>query len=459
MKKLFASVLLFLCICTIALGQSPKYIFFFIGDGLSMNGVNGTELYNAAVAGEKVPQALNFSSFPYRGFVTTYCSDAMVTDSAAAGTALACGQKTFTGAVGLDKDGNPVANITEKMKELGYGTCIVTSVGVNHATPASFISHRRSRNEYQDIITDLLHGGFVDFAAGGGFIDKEHEGKYWKKQAEKAGWTVLVGEECKSGPLDAPKTLCVYSLKKNQIPFAVENRSDIRLADLTRAAVANMSKNHPDAFFMMIEGGRIDYGAHARDAVTMFHETNDMAKAVDVALDVYRQHPDETLILVTSDHETGGFTLGCGDSYAIHPEYLLWQTTSKNEITKMLGKLRGKGVKPEWEDARDILRKTLGLWDHVSVSAEAEAQFKEIFNRTIAGMDSQKDVNLYSEDEMLAGAAVDYLDKRAGTRFMYGSHSGGQVPVYAIGAGADKIARCKDNTDFYAVIYELAKQR
>lgn len=462
MKKLSASVLLFLCICTIALGQGPKYIFFFIGDGLSMNGVYGTELYNAAIAGETEPQALNFSAFPYRGFVTTYCTDAMVTDSAAAGTALSCGQKTFTGAEGLDKDGKPIANITEKMKEMGYGTGIVTTVGINHATPAAFTAHRKDRNDYDGIMHDLIDGNAVDFAAGGGIIDhskRKHSGEYWKGVAEKAGWNVLVGDECKSGATDCKRTICVYSLVKNQIPFAVEKKEGIRLEDLTRAAVENLSIHHPDAFFMMVEGGRIDYGAHARDAVTMFQETNDMAKAVDVALELYRQHPDETLILVTSDHETGGFTLGCGDSYAIRPEYLLWQTTSKNEITKMLGKLRKKGARPVWEDAKDILRSTLGLWDHVSVSEQAEAQFREIFDRTIAGMDSQKDVNLYSEDEMLAGAAVDYLDNRAGTRFMFGSHSGGLVPVYAIGVGADKIARCKDNTDFFGVILELARQR
>ena len=172
-------------------GAAPKYVFYFIGDGMGVNQVFGAAEYNEATG--YGPAVINFSQFPVRGFVTTVSASSLVTDSAAAGTALATGVKTYNSAIGLNRDEQPVSNLSEWAKAAGFGTGVATTVGINHATPASFIAHTRVRGNYEDIAVQYMTAP-VDFAAGGGFITEKnsgHDAAYFEDMARKAGIAVL----------------------------------------------------------------------------------------------------------------------------------------------------------------------------------------------------------------------------------------------------------------------------
>lgn len=436
--------------------QTPKYVFYFIADGMGINSVYGTEIYNAAVKGETAPRPLTFSSFPVRTFISNYSASSLVTDSSAAGSALACGEKVDNGAMAVTPDGRDLVSIARKLKDAGYGTAVVSTTAVNHATPSAFYANDKRRNHY-NVLNDQLLEGRIDFAAGAGFIPKRRSAEtsqMWVDKARKAGWNVLVGAGEFGKAADCPRTICVANANDEAMPYAMQNPGT-RLADMTRAAIANMEKFHPEAFFIMIEGGRIDYAAHENDAVCMFQEINDMDISVDIAMDFASRHPEETLIIVTSDHETGGLCIGHG-SYELHPEVFLYQNVAKGDLSEAFGRMRKSG-NAKWEDAKELISKGLGLWDKVPVSAEEEAELKSVFDRTITGGEYVNDKSLYADNELLAKKSIDLLCAKAMFYFSTNSHTGAQVPLFAFGAGSADFGACRDQVDVPAVIEHLIK--
>ena len=169
-RNLIIAAITFLLISASAsAAKQPKYVFLLIGDGMGVNEVFGTQLYNRATG--LGPETVNFTQFPVVTLVTTHSASSLVTDSAASGTALSTGVKTYNDAMGVDIDRNPLPNIAEWAKAAGFGTGVATSVGVNHATPAAFYAHTASRNEYEKIALQLI-GSDIDFAAGAGFLNE-----------------------------------------------------------------------------------------------------------------------------------------------------------------------------------------------------------------------------------------------------------------------------------------------
>ena len=458
-KTFFAIITLFILISFKAGAKNPRYVFFFIADGMGINSVYGTELFNAALKGQTAPCPLTFSGFPYRGFVSTYSANSLVTDSSAAGSAMACGCKINSGAMAVDPSGKRLESVAAKARKAGYGTAVVTTTGVNHATPASFYANDIKRGHYTSINEQLLSGEKIDFAAGAGFIPYRKHGsketsRYWVEKAREKGWNVLEGKKDISKADLMPKTVFVYDSDSDSMPYAMQN-PEVTLADMTRAAVQNMVKFHKKGFFMMIEGGRIDYAAHENDAACMFREIMAMDEAVDVAMEFYRSHPDQTLIIVSSDHETGGVTIGNGE-YEVHPERLLYQTMTQGDLTNAIAALRGR-KDASWEDARKIIEKGLGLWSKVPVTEAEEAELKEIFIQTVKGTGDSDVATLYAHNELLAYKAVSLLDDKAMFHHGVHSHTGAQVPVFAIGSGADQIVMCHDNTEIPVAIARVSR--
>lgn len=456
MKRVIVSIVAIVLVCFGALAKQPKYVFYFIGDGMGINHVYGTQLFNAAANGKDEPEELTFTQFPYRGFISTWNRTTLVTDSAAAGTALATGEKTYNGSIGMDMDHKPLKSIAVLAKEAGYGAGVVTTVGVNHATPAAFYGNADDRNSYNLIFDQLLEGR-VHFAAGGDILVTRKSGVTPQQQfekARKAGWTVFLGDECRNQTGAAEKTLCIGAaeLGHDELPYAMEN-TGVTLADLTRTAINNLSTYHKKGFFLMVEGGTIDHAGHSDDAASAFHEINDMDRAIDVAMEFYRKHPQETLILVTADHETGGLGLGAG-RYELHLDKLLYQNITKGTLDRRLQMLQKRGD-ATWEEVRDMISEATGLWTKVAVDPRSEAKFRETFVATFYGSNNSKDQNMYYSHEMLSKQVIDYLDLAAGIYFDHTSHTGAQVPVFAIGAGAAEIVASRDNTDIPKILHKL----
>ena len=462
----FRLSILLLATALVGCSREPqvKYVFYMIGDGMGINQVMATEQYNAATG--KGPETINFAHFPMRGFVTTVSSSSLVTDSAAGGTALACGVKTYNSAIGVDPDGNPVSSLTEWAKAAGFGTGVVTSVGINHATPACFMAHTSVRRNYEDIATQYLDAP-VDFAAGGGFITERksgHDAAYFEHKADSAGITVLRGVEAFAGVEAVEgRVLCLGNRLESDLPYAIDQQDgDVSLSHFVDAGIRYLESHFGDkGFFMMVEGGKIDYGGHGNDAAACFQELTDFANAMDVVLAFKERHPDETLVVVTADHETGGLMLGAG-KYEIHPELLAAQKRSAPELTVLFRDTffpEGQPYKaPSWEAVKDFFKAELGLWNSVEVNEKAEAALKDTYEQTF-GKGGKRDLgeaNLYSVNAKMVSDAVRCLDAAAGYQWSYGSHSGSPVGLYADGRCAAAFNAVRDNTEIAPLIASLA---
>ena len=468
MKKL-SLLLSFLLLVLSGYAQQAKYVFYFIGDGMGVNQVQGTELYRGELEGKIGITPIWFTQFPYATTATTFSATNGVTDSAAAGTALATGNKTQNGTIGMKQDlQTEVSSVAVWAKNKGYRVGVTTSVSVDHATPAAFYAHDPSRGSYYKIGTDLYKAGF-DFYAGSDFIDpnnkdnKDGNSENLYTMAEKNGYTIARGykdylKKCKK----ADKMILFQSEKASEkdrtaIPYAIDRtKDDLTLADITRSAINFLSKDLSKGFFLMVEGGKIDWACHSNDAATAFHEVADMDEAVKVAYEFYSQHPDETLIVVTADHETGGFVLGTG-AYKLNLQVLKNQKVSESGFTRILNELRKKyNNNVSWEKVQQALKENFGFWDKVKLNEKQEERLLAKYNNTFKGKEAKLEKSEYAQDEPLAAEAKRIIDEIALVGWTSGGHSAGYVPVFAIGAGADLFQGRIDNTEIPIKIAKAA---
>lgn len=450
LSRVLLPALLLAVLCSCSKTPDVKYVFYFIGDGMGINQVFGTEKFNQATGRQDV----NFAHFPVRGFVTTHSSSSLVTDSAAGGTALASGVKTYNSAIGVDPDTLAVTCLTDWASANGFGTGVCTSVGLNHATPACFIAHTSTRKNYEDISTQYLSSP-VDFAAGAGFIREgksEKDNAYFIQASEQAGIKVFRGPSFDGIANATGRVLCLSGKDQEDLPYAIDRQEgDTKLADFVKAGIDYLEANFgKKGFFFMIEGGKIDWASHADDAAAMVHELNDMAEAMDVVLAFYERHPEQTLIVVTADHETGGLMLGSG-KYEMTPELLLHQTASKDVLKKKFNDAffpeGAKRTAPNWAEVKEFLSENLGLWSSVPVSARTEAALHNLSDQS------------KSNGDALVVEAIDVLTRAAGYQWSYGAHSGSPVGLYVKGKCAESFARIEDNTGIAPMIASLAGYR
>lgn len=468
MKKL-SLLLSFLLLVLSGYAQQAKYVFYFIGDGMGVNQVQGTELYRGELEGKIGLTPIWFTQFPYATTATTFSATNGVTDSAAAGTALATGNKTQNGTIGMKQDlQTEVSSVAVWAKNKGCRVGVTTSVSVDHATPAAFYAHDPSRGSYYKIGTDLYKAGF-DFYAGSDFIDpnnkdnKDGNSENLYTMAKKNGYTIARGykdylKKCKK----ADKMILFQSEKASEkdrtaIPYAIDRtKDDLTLADITRSAINFLSKDLSKGFFLMVEGGKIDWACHSNDAATAFHEVADMDEAVKVAYEFYSQHPDETLIVVTADHETGGFVLGTG-AYKLNLQVLKNQKVSESGFTRILNELRKKyNNNVSWEKVQQALKENFGFWDKVKLNEKQEERLLAKYNDTFKGKEAKLEKSEYAQDEPLAAEAKRIIDEIALVGWTSGGHSAGYVPVFAIGAGADLFQGRIDNTEIPIKIAKAA---
>ena len=462
MKRIFYLLLLALLVTGCSSEPKVKYVFYFIGDGMGVNEVIGTNLYNQANGQGNV----NFTGFPVVNFITTVSANSLVTDSSAAGTALASGTKIDNGVVGVDPDGNWTGNLTEWAHAAGFGTGVATSVGVNHATPASFVAHTASRNGYEEISLQMIDSP-VDFMAGATFLTNRgsgHDAAYFEHKADSAGIAIFKGPAAIRGiDVTKPRVLCLSAKAEDSIPYAIDRKEDdTRLADFTDAGIRYLEARYgKKGFFFMIEGGKVDYAGHGNDAATCFQEVNDMAESVDLALAFLARHPKQTLIVITADHETGGLMLGSG-RYEMHPDRLARQHASVDALTDQFRAKffpEGQPFKtPTWDAVKAFFAEEVGMWGDVQVSERVEKDLKDIYDQTFGkgGDRNLSEENLYSSNFQIVADVVRALDRAAGYQWSFGSHSGSPVGLYVTGACAEEFNTVKDNTEIAPLIAKLA---
>lgn len=451
-------LLMFLCVTMASAAQKAKYVFLMIGDGMGVNQVNLTERYRAAMEGANGRVPLCMTSFPVTGFSYTYSKSHGTTDSAAGGTALSAGQKTTNGTIAMDSAKvNPIETIAELAKKSGMAVGVTTSVSIDHATPAVFYAHVPERGMYYEIGKQLPTSNF-DFFGGAWFHQPKGEKgdqPALEDMLKKAGYTTLKGydEYQKKGRKQKKVILTQTDDRERafpcQLPCALDrNDTDLQLPQITEAAVDFLyNKGKDKGFFLMVEGGQIDYACHSNDAGAAIHEVIDFDKAIEVVYNFYKQHPDETLIVISADHETGGVTLGRDGNYDLNLSVLGNQKCSQNTLTqKLLTKLDENKDAFTFDVMKQMVSEYTGLWSKVKMDEKDEAEMRSAYDRTMQGKSGGVKSEYY-DDNLMASTAIRILDRKAIVGWTTGGHTSGYVPVYAIGVGADRFGGVIENSE------------
>lgn len=278
--------------------KRPKNVILFIGDGMGV-----AHVYAGLTANRG---SLFLENFKHIGFTKTHSANRYITDSAAAATAIATGHKTNNGAIGVGVDQQPVKNITESAFKRGLATGLVATSSITHATPAAFVAHQLNRNQEEDIAIDILKSD-IDVFIGGGydFFTKREDGRNLVNELIHKGYTV---KQCLDS-LQLFKGKKLAGLTASRGNGRLKERGDM-LPISTEVAI-NVLQQNKKGFFLMVEGSFIDSGGHGNNTVQVIEEMLDLDRAIGKALD-FAAKDGQTLIIVASDHETGGMTINDG---------------------------------------------------------------------------------------------------------------------------------------------------
>ena len=282
--------------------STPKNIILMIGDGMGLTQITAGMYANN--------NQLHLEAFPVVGLQKTYAYDNLITDSAASATAIACGVKTYNGAIGVTPDTVAVQSILEEAEMKGLKTGLVATSTIVHATPASFIAHQPLRKMYDEIAADFLKTD-IDFFLGGGkkhFDGQREDEKSLIPAFQAKGYTVsdMVASELEDIDVMAADKFAYFTANDSPIPVA-SGRNYLKLASV-KASNFLKRKSANDGFFLMIEGSQIDWGGHANDTKYIVTEMKDFNETIGAVLD-FAKKDKETLVIVTADHETGGFAI------------------------------------------------------------------------------------------------------------------------------------------------------
>ena len=347
---------------------------------------------------------------------------------------------------------------------------IISSVNLNHATPAAFYAHQASRSSYYEIGLELIDSGF-EYFSGGGLLkptgaNKDQENLY--DLAEKAGYDVVKTQAEAEKVKDGPVIIIDENLADaDAMAYELDRTDDMwSLADHVEKGIEVLQKDK-DGFFMMCEGGKIDWACHANDAASTLHDTQALADAVQVAINFAKKHPKDTLILVTGDHETGGLTIGfAGTNY---DTYLTLLENQKISFAKFDSDYVAnyKEKKTSFENVMKDVEKLFGLktsgkeGDKLVLTdyelSTLKAAYEKTINGTATSAYAQQEYVLYGTYEPLTVTITHILNNKSGVSFTSYSHTGLPVAVLAQGAGADLFEGYYDNTEIYNNLASLLK--
>ncbi len=446
---------------------APKYLFLFIGDGMSYAQIQTTQYYKGSDKGDIAPSPLNFMQFPVTGTVSNYNVKSVIPDSASAGTSIACGVKTGNGVLGQTVDGVSVPNIAELLKADGKKIGIVTSVTLNNATPAAFYAHSDARSDYEDITKQMAMSGF-DYFAGGAIYTKSEDDYISQdySEFEAQGYTVAdTKEEIAALGIGSGKAYAISPALANlgAIPFVIDAKEgDLKLADFVRKGIDVL--DNENGFFMMCESGKIDWACHANDAASVVQEMLDFEDAIQQAVDFAAEHPDETLILVTADHETGGMSLGyTATQYSTNLKLLGSQTISYSLFKDHLAEMIEEDPDLELSGILPVIGENFGLYTQSSADKAASKALvlsdyeygllKSAFSQSLSSSGSSADADqtelLYGGYDPLTTALTRILSNKAGIGWTTFYHTALPLPVYAYGTGAEAFGGSYDNTGIF----------
>lgn len=469
--------------------NQAKYVFLFIGDGMGNIPVSAAEYYlgpdnGNEGKGQAEAQPLNFSQFPVLGLQNPTDADHYVPDSAATATAFGNGVKIDSNVIGLLPGfTEQTESIAEKAQSAGKSVGIISTVTLNHATPAAFYSNVEHRGDYYEIGEQMAASNFDYFAGGslGKRTGSEEDQKDLYEVLEEKGYTVAdTQEEFDAITADTEKVYAPASVMSeadgSSMKYAIDRQEgEPALADMVSKGIEVLSDNE-EGFFMMTESGKIDWTEHANDGATTIKEVIDFQDSIQEAVNFYNEHPEDTLIIVTADHPTGGFTIGNSETgYNSYFHLLDNQKVSQEQFDVIFAKAKEENPEMTFEDAVPLLEENFGFVFDLEATEEvktfgeledAEEEEKDLmlvtpmeleelkyaFEQTMLPYEErnagQSDIiKGYHSYEPLSIAATRLLSRKAGLAFTTVDHSPERVPVYAMGAGAAMFEGNFENID------------
>ena len=500
MKKrasLMMAVLLIIVLCCSGYGKDeespcycpPKYVFLFIGDGMSYPQLQLTNYYlnamhqkNGKKEGTSSTNQLSCLDFPVLGSAQTYNKNSFIPDSSSAGSAIASGKKTVSESLNMSpgKD-KKYKTIAEKLKKKKYKIGIVSSVNINHATPAAFYAHQPSRKNYYEIGLEMIKSKFDYFAGGALLQPKGADGsrQCLYELAEEEGYEFIrTQKESQALTPESSKSIVIaeHLADSNAFPYEIERpEEEWALYDYVKLGIQQLYNER--GFFLMVEGGKIDWACHANDAATVIHEVKALDDAVEAAVDFYLEHPNETLILVTGDHETGGLSLGAAatgyDTFLknLNSQKISFTQFDAQKVTKFkteqipfedamkeVEQLFGLRV-PEQRKKKIVKRDSMDAHPHTSsgtmeLSSYEYEQLKEAYQKTLENYSSKKEYSEkeyeeYGSYEPFTVTLTHVMARKSGIGFGSYAHTALPVPVLAKGIGAGRFSGYYDNTDIF----------
>lgn len=472
-------------------GEDLKYVFLFIGDGMSYPQFQLASDYLGAMADADYmgalpslayenrtatldgPVELNFMGFEEVGTAVTFDSCSFAPDSAAAGTAIASGYKTYSNTINMDETRTiKFESIAEKIhSQLDWKVGIVSSANVNHATPAAFYAHQPTRNNYYEIGEELLQSGF-EYFAGGGFRDvygAEGDKRGLYERVPEAGYTLaMTEEEAEAITADSGKVLLIAEnlADTNAMRYEIDREEkEWNLADYVEKGIEVLENE--TGFFMMCEGGKIDWACHANDGGTVIHDVLAFADAVQVAIDFAKEHPKETLILVTGDHETGGLSIGYAETN--YDTYLTNYNSQKISFQKYTDeyvpayKAQGTSFEEAMKDVEELfgLKMEGNQGDRLLLTEYEKEKLETAYKKTMEGYNrgeySQEEYILYGTYDPFTVTITHVLNNKSGVDFTSYNHTGLPVAVFAEGVGAEVFDGYYDNTEIFQKLAALVE--
>ena len=427
---------------------SPKYVFLFLSDGGGMAHLEIARQYRRHILNEDFVIVDKIIKEGSVGVMTTHAADSLSTDSAAAATALAGGCKANLGALGLCADGTIAVSSMELARRRGMRLGLITNAAVYDASPAAFVCHVPNRRDfaaivsrYLDLAPDVLMGGgkeqFLARSQTGGLGADENDAlrAFLRKNYR------LVETKTDLDRANSGKLLGLFAAKDMSFEIDRDKTREPSIYDMTRVAVRVLHENNPRGFFAFIESENIDTAAHLSDITSVIHDYREFDRAVGLAYEFYRKYPSETLILVTSDHETGGlgFTLGLKD---------LSSTASSNQVAGTVADFKKLqsidislqkaaqilGPQPNDESIEKMMREHFHGFTLAPEFKEAIIR-RRPFSRTLFGNITANTLGL-----MIANNTQIYWQNSA--------HTNQPVLVAALGASAEKFRGYYDNAEF-----------
>ena len=452
--------------------ERAKYVFLFIGDGMGEAQVAAADLYS--IASGNGPLALR--GLAVRGEISTRSANAAVTDSAAAGTALATGFKTNNGVLGMDPSGaKKLPTVAEVARDRGMKVGVVTSVFLNDATPAAFYAARPSRTDFYEIGVQMVESGF-DYFAGGGVnrrAGRKGDLKDVYDLAREKGYRVLrTRAELAAARPPGTRIIAAASVG-GALPYETDRPAGSpSLAEFTKHGIELL--DNPNGFFMMVEGGKIDWACHRNDVAAAIRDVLAFDAAVKEALAFARARPNDTLIVVLADHETGGMRVDAERAAANLFPALSAQRESSESFDEKLERFR-KGTARTFERMAPLLAESFGLHSPspaeraalearakkgdgaartallLALSEEELDELRTAFAQSMRAKEQRKKdrdyLRRWGPYEPLSVTATRILNRKAGIEWSSFAHTGADVPVFAQGAGAPLFAGVYDNTE------------